>query len=180
MNVKCFLPYLGIAILAFVFGTICGTRWKTRYSRLQDSRSQTSAAVSAQEVEPEWPLTKQIVSRSLQSHSFRTDRLRRNSNDEIVWRWLKESIAGYPQNWVKLNISNHESYGVVVYPPKVLESTELNQFNNELSERGLPQLIKGKRYLPITIYHGDIICPSWSGFIDVEEATLVYFVGMSG
>ena len=103
----------------------------------------------------------------------------RNSDDEIVWRWLRESIAGYPQNWVKLNVSNSESYGVVLYPLKELESTELNYCNKELNEKGLPSLVKGKRYLPISVYQGNIICPSWSGFIDVEEAELVYFIGVS-
>jgi hypothetical protein len=175
---KRFVPYIGIALLAFVVGTIAATLWKSHYSRSQNSPLQAPALI-AQGVEPEWPLTKQIVSRSLQSHSFRTDKLRRNSNDEIVWRWLKESIAGYPQNWVKLNISDGESYGVVLYPLKVLESTELNYYNKELSEKGLPPLARGKRYLPLNVYQGNIICPSWSGFIDVEEAKLVYFVGES-
>src|SRR5437016_3330904 len=103
MNMKRFVPYIGIALLAFVVGTIATTLWKSHHSRSQ------TFAVIAQGVEQEWPLTKQIVSRALQSHSFRTDKLRTNSNDEIVWRWLKESIAEYPQNWVKLTISDSES-----------------------------------------------------------------------
>src|SRR6476646_9174421 len=178
MNMKRVVPHIGIALLAFVVGTIAATLWKSHHSRSQNSRSQASGVIK-QVVEQEWPLTKQIVSRSLQSHSFRSDKLRRNSNDEIVWRWLKESIAGYPQNWVKLNISDSESYGVVLYPLKVLEATELKYYNKELSEKGLPPLAEGKRYLPLNVYEGNIICPSWSGFIDVEEAKLVYFEGSS-
>lgn len=173
MNIKRSLLYTGATLLVFVVGAIAATLWKSYYSRSQ------TATLITQAVEEEWPLTKQIVSRSLQSHSFRTDKLRKNSNDEIAWRWLKESIAGYPQNWVKLNISDSESYGVVLYPIKVLESTELNHCNKELNEKGLPALVKGKGYLPIDVYQGNIICPSWSGFIDVEEAKLVYFVGES-
>ena len=122
----------------------------------------------------------EVVSRSLQTHSFRTDKLRRNSNDEIVWRWLKREIAAYPQNWVKLTISDTESYGVVLYPLKAVEATELNHINKELNEKGLPPLEKDKRYLPIDVYQGDTICPSWAGFIDVEEPKLVYFLGESG
>ena len=175
MNRKRFLLYLGIALSAFIFGTIVTTLWNSH----SGSRSQTSA-VRVKGVEEEWPLNQQIVSRSLQSRSFRTDRLPRNSDEEIIWRWLKVSIEGYPQNWVKLNISDNESYGVVLYPPKVLESTELPYYNKELNDKGLPLLAKDKRYLPINVYHGNIICPSWSGFIDVEEAKLVYFAGSSG
>ena len=127
------VPHIGIALLAFVVGTIAATLWKSHHSPSQNTRSQASGVITP--VVEEWPLTNQIVSRSLQSHSFRSDKLRRNSNDEIVWRWLKESIAGYPQNWVKLNISDSESYGVVLYPLKVLESTELKYYNKELSEK---------------------------------------------
>jgi hypothetical protein len=170
---KRFVLYLGIALLAFAVGAIAATLWKSHSSR-------SHTPVLTQGVEEEWPLTKQIVSRSLQSHSFRTDKLRRNSNDEIVWRWLQESIAAYPQNWVKLNISDTESYGVVLYPLKALEATELSYANKELNQKGLASLEKNKRYLPIQIYQGNIICPSWSGFIDVEEAKLVYFTGSSG
>src|SRR5688572_15656995 len=126
MNRKRFVLYLGIALLAFILGTIVTTLWNS----YNGSRSQTSA-VRVQGVDEEWPLSQQIVSRSLQSRSFRTDKLHRNSNEEIVWRWLKVSIGGYPQNWVKLNISDNESYGVVLYPPKVLEATELPYYNKE-------------------------------------------------
>jgi hypothetical protein len=90
------------------------------------------------------------------------------------------SIGDYPQNWVKLNISDNESYGVVLYPAKVLESAELLYYNEELSEKGLAPLTEDKRYLPINVYQGNIACPSWSGLIDVEEAKLVYFAGSSG
>ena len=170
---KRFVLYLGMALLAFAVGAIAATLWKSHSRR-------PNTPVLTQGVEEEWPLTKQIVSRSLQSHSFRTDKLRRNSNDEIVWRWLQESIAAYPQNWVKLNISDTESYGVVLYPLKALEATELSYVNNERNQKGLASLERNKRYLPITIYQGNIICPNWSGFIDVEEAKLVYFRGSSG
>jgi hypothetical protein len=96
-----------------------------------------------------------------------------------VWRWLKASIATFPQNWVKLNISDSESYGVVLEPLSVLDEAQLDFYNRELEQKGLPPLEKGKRYQPITVYQGTIICPSWSGLIDVEEARLVYFAGSS-
>ncbi len=169
---KRFVLYVGIALFAFAFGVIAASLWKSHANR--------SPVVAAQKLEEEWPLTKEIVSRSLQSHSFKTDKLRRNSNDEIVWRWLKESIATFPQNWVKLNISDRESYGVVLYPLRVLEVTELGYYNKELNQKGLPVLDKRKLYLPINVSQGNIICPSWSGIIDIEEAKLVYFEGHSG
>jgi hypothetical protein len=173
---KRLILYLGIASLAFTVGAIAATLWKAH-----SSPSQFPIVISqGLEEEWQWPLTKEIVSRSLQSHSFRTDKLRRNSNDEIVWRWLKESIVAYPQNWVKLNISDNESYGVVLYPLKVLEPSELDYYNKELKKKGLPSLEKGKRYQPMNVYQGNIICPNWSGIIDIEEARLVYFEGSSG
>ena len=171
---KRFVLYLGIALLSFSVGAIATTFWKARSDRSQ------SPVVISHNVEEQWPLTKQIVSRSLQSHSFTTDKLRRNSDDEIVWRWLKESIAAFPQNWVKLDISENESYGVVLYPPKVLESREIDYYNKALKKKGLPPVDTNKRYLPINVYRGDVICPSWSGIIDVEEAKLVFFEGSSG
>jgi hypothetical protein len=136
--------------------------------------------VQSVEKEIEWPLTAQIVSRSLQTHSFRTTNLRRNSNDEIVWRWLKTAIAAYPQDWVKLQITDNESYGVILNPPMVLTQLELSHNNNELKQKGLPLLEAGKPYLPVDVYSGKLICPSWHGIIDVEQAKLMYFKGISG
>lgn len=170
---KRLILYIGIATMTFSIGGIAGRFWKTHSSRSQ------LAVVISHDLEKESPLTKRIVSRSLQTHSFRTDKLRRNSNDEIVWRWLKESIVAYPQNWVKLNISDNESYGVVLYPSEVLEASQLDYYNKELNQKGLPSLETGKRYLPINVYQGDIICPSWFGLIDTEEARLVFFEGQS-
>jgi hypothetical protein len=174
MNMKRLILHVGTTLLSFMVGAVAATLWKSHHNR-----SQTPTVIT-QAVEAERPLTKQNVSRSLLSRSFRTDKLRKNSNDEIVWRWLKESIARYPQNWVKLNISDTETYSVVLDPPKELDTAELNYLNKELNEKGLASLIKGKRYLPIDVYQSNIICPSWSGFIDAEEARLVYFVGTSG
>ena len=71
------------------------------------------------------------------------------ASDEIVWRWLKESILAYPQNWLKLTITDNQSYGVVLYPPKVLEASQLDYYNEELKKRGLPSLVRGKSYQPI-------------------------------
>ena len=169
------LLLIEIALLIFSLGTLARTGWNAHRSRLQPVVATTKGAK-----EKEWPLSKKLVARSLQSHSFRTDKLRRNTNDEVVWRWLKESIADYPQNWVKLHISDNETYGVVVHPQKALESEMLEHYNRELSGKGLPLLKARQRYLPISVYHGDLICPTWSGLIDVEEARLVYFLGVSG
>lgn len=167
--------YISISALTFTVGTYISARWKRQIDH------PPSAAITKKAIEEEqWPLSKMLVSRALQQHSFRSDKLRRNSNDEVVWRWLKESIAVYPQNWVRLNISNQESYGVVLNPMAVLEPSEIVYYNRQLKAKGLPTLDPGKRYLPINVYHGDIICPSWAGLIDVEEAKLVFFEGSSG
>jgi hypothetical protein len=81
---------------------------------------------------------------------------------------------------VKLNISENETYGVVLYPPKILEASQLDFYNEELKKKGLPSLEKGKSYQPLNVYQGNIICPSWAGFIDIEEAKLVFSEGTSG
>jgi hypothetical protein len=170
-----FLLEILLALLIFAIGIASRARW-------QAHRHPPPIPLSVkQEVDQEeWPLTKEIVSRSLQTHIFRTDKLRRNSDPEIVWRWLKETLSTYPQNWVKLTISDDESYGVVLSPQKALDSANLMYYNKELSERGMPLPREGKRYLPIHITQGNIICPNWSGLVDVAEARLVYFEGVSG
>jgi hypothetical protein len=167
---------VGICLAIFIFsaGVAVGVRLQSH-----PSLSQAPATVE-QHLEDEWPLTREIVSRSLQTQVFRTNKLRRNSDPEIVWRWLKQSIDAYPQNWIKLNISDEQIYGVVLYPQKTLDIPELNHYNKELKERGMSPLREGKRYLPIQVYKGGIICPNWTGLVDVEEARLVYFAGVSG
>jgi hypothetical protein len=167
---------LAIAITLFVGGIVAGVAWHAR--RVRTSQATQQPITQGSDEKP-WPLDKQIVARSLQTHSFRTNKLRTNSDADVVWRWLKDSIAKYPQNWVKLNITDKETYGVVLYPPKTLNSMELTQYNEELSEKGLATLIEGKRYLPVEIFEGDIECPNWYGLIDADEAKLVYFVGRS-
>jgi hypothetical protein len=167
--------YISISALTFTVGTHISTRGKRQ---LEHSPSQATTK-KAIEVE-QWPLSNKLVSRALQQHSFRSDKLRRNSNDEVVWRWLKESIAAYPQNWVRLKIEDGESFGVVLNPMAVLEPHEIVYYNRQLKAKGLPILDPAKRYLPINVYQGDIICPSWAGLIDVEETKLVFFEGSSG
>ena len=166
--------YISISALTFSVGSYLSARWK-RHLEPSPSSAITKKAIE----EEEWPLSKKLVSRALQTHSFRSDKVRRNSDDEVVWRWLKESIAVYPQNWLRLNISDSESYGVVLYPTKVLEPQELVYYNRQLKAKGLPILNPVKRYLPISVFEGNIICPNWAGLIDVEDAKLVFFEGSS-
>ena len=80
---------------------------------------------------------------------------------------------------MKLDISDQHTYGVALYPPKVLESGELLHCNKELTSKGLPLLTAGKRYIPLQVNIDNIICPDWYGFIDADEAQLVYFEGRS-
>lgn len=130
MIMRSLLFKFGIVLVVFGAGVVSGVVWKSRRSHV----SIVAPIVQVPDEKP-WPLTREIVSRSLQSHSFRTDKLRRNSNEEVVWRWLKESVANYPQNRVKLNILDIESYGIVLYPEKLLDSTTLRYYNRELSEK---------------------------------------------
>ena len=167
-----------IAIAVFAGGLSLGAVWHAR--RVRITPPTPSSPVAQRPNDKPWPLTQQVVARSLQSHSFRTDKLRLNSNDDVVWRWLKESVANYPQNWVKLNISEQHTYGVVLYPPKTLERTELTYCNKELTAKGLSPLTAGKVYIPVQVNIDDIACPDWHGFIDADQAKLVYFEGISG
>ena len=68
----------------------------------------------------------------------------------------------------------------MLYPLSVVDESQLDLYNKEIKGKGLPPLEKGKRYQPIDVYKGNIICPNWSGLVDVEEAKLVYFAGSSG
>jgi len=167
-----------VAIALFAGGIVLGAVWHSR--RVRSTAPTPSLPVAQRPDDKPWPLTQQIVARSLQSHSFRTDKLRLNSYDDVVWRWLKECVANYPQNWVKLDISEQHTYGVVLYPPKVLEVTELTHCNHELAAKGLSPLTAGKIYIPVQVNIDNIICPDWHGFIDADQAKLVYFEGLSG
>lgn len=167
-----------LAIALFAAGVVLGTVWHAR--RVRSTSPTPSSTIALRPDDKPWPLSPQVVARSLQSHSFRTDKLRLNSNDEVVWRWLKESVANYPQNSVKLDISVQHSYGVVLYPPKVLEPTELTHCNRELAAKGLSPLTAGKIYIPVQVNIDNIICPDWHGFIDADQAKLVYVEGLSG
>jgi hypothetical protein len=164
-----------VAISVFAGGIAVGAVWHARRNR---APAPLPPIVQRPDEKP-WPLTNLIVSRSLQSHSFRTDKLQLNSNDDVAWRWLKESISKYPQNWVKLNITDTKTYGVVLYPPRVFESTELAHLNEELSRKGLPLVQAGKRYIQVQINVGNIICPDWHGYINADQVQLVYFEGVS-
>jgi hypothetical protein len=164
--------YIGVALGAF----LCGVT----VDRLLKSPAQPSPVIVVKTNPQPRPLTKERVSRALQSHSFRTDKLRTNSDDEIVWRWLKQSIADFPQNWVKLNISDRETYSVIRDPLAVPEHDAWIYYNRELELKGLPPLQQGKKYQHITVYRGTTVCPNWEGLIDVEEAKLVFFAGSSG
>jgi len=171
------LLQLVLAAAIFACGIGLGAVWRARRVRTSPPPSPSPAAQRSDETP--WPLNKTIVARSLQTQGFRTDKLRTNSDHDVVWRWLKESIGNYPQNWVKLNISDQDIYDVVLYPPKVLESGELAHCNHELAARGLPPLAAGKRYIPVQVNIDNIICPDWYGFIDADEAQLIYFEGRS-
>ena len=168
---------LAIAITLFVGGVAAGV---ARHARRVRASQTTQQPITQGSDEKPWPLNKQIVARSLQTHSFRTDKLRTNSDADVVWRWLKDSIAKYPQNWVKLDIFDQHTYGVVLYPPKVLEPGELTHCNGELASKRLPLLVPGKRYIPVQVNIDNTICPDWHGFIDADGAQLVYFEGLSG
>jgi hypothetical protein len=119
------------------------------------------------------------VSRALQTRTIATRRLRKNSDDEVVWRWLKQSVAEYPQNFVVLKISDSEHYSVVIYKAMALSQTHLNYFNRQLTEQGLPPLRADKKYAELQVNQGNIACPDWYGLIDLEGAKLVYFEGRS-
>src|SRR5262245_61805412 len=172
------LIQLVIAVVIFAAGIAVGTAWHSR--RVRTSTTAMTSPTAQPSDEKPWPLNKQIVTRSLQTHSFRTGKLRTNSDPDVVWRWLKESIAKYPQNWVKLDISDQHTYGIVLYPPKVLEPGELTRCNRELADKGLPLLAANKRYIPVHVRIDNVMCPDWHGFIDADEAQLMYFEGISG
>ena len=128
--------------------------------------------------EQEWKLTSELVSRALQTRTISTRRLRRNSNDEVVWRWLKQSIAEYPQNFVVLNISEAEhSYFVTLRTPGGLNQ---DYVNGHLKELGRPLLDPRKRYAELIVNQEGLGCPDWYGLIDLESPKLIYFEGRSG
>jgi short subunit dehydrogenase-like uncharacterized protein len=159
-----------------------GAFWHARRSApgQQLAKSQTEMRPAPEFQEKEWTLTANLVSIALQRRTISTKHLRRNSDDEIVWRWLKKSITEYPQNWVKLNISESGHYFVEIYSPAALDQSKLAYINSNLKERGLPLLEAGKRYAELQVSQAGIICPEWYGVIDLDAPRLMYFEGRSG
>ena len=173
--------HLAIALLTFTVGVVSGASWYARRQTPRPDKAQSDLAHPApKSVEQEWPLSPDLVSRALQTRIISTKRLRRNSDDEIVWRWLKQSIAEYPQDWVRLNISEAEHYSVVIYRPITLDTHRLEEMNGELEKQGRPLLEAGKQYAELEVKQGNIACPDWYGLIDVGSARLMYFEGRSG
>jgi hypothetical protein len=170
--------HFAIALLTFTIGVLSGAFWYAK--RNQSVKQQAEVAQAAPKSEDqEWPLSPELVARALQTRVISTKRLRRNGDDEIVWRWLKQSIADYPQNFVKLNISEAEHYSVVLYRPTILSANQLAQINIQLKEQGRPLLEAGKKYAELQVNQGNIACPDWYGLIDLDEAKLKYFQGRS-
>lgn len=174
--------HLTIALLTFAIGVMSGAIWFAKWNpstnqppKLIESAPNRSPA----QEEKEWPLTAELVSRALQTRIISTKRLRRNSDDEVVWRWFKESIAEYPQDFVELRFIDAEDYSVVIYRTKSLDAGELRYANQHLQERGLPLLQANKRYAKLQVNQGNIVCPSWHGYVDLDNAKLVYFRGHS-
>lgn len=168
-----------VALFTFTLGVLSGALWYARRSHADDRPQKEPEAAREQRVdnrqEAEWPLTAPLVSRALQTRVITTKRLRRNGDDEVVWRWLKQSIAEYPQDWLPLKIEESESYFIVVYKADVLDAVPLKHYNKKLKALDLPILKAGKRYARLQINEGDVDCPNWTGLIDLEEAKLVYF-----
>ena len=174
--------HLAIAFLTFTIGVTSGAFW---YARRQVNSQQvkpwSGMLQSPQNAEElEWPLTPELVSRALQTRIISTKRFRRNSDDEVVWRWLKQSIAQYPQNFVRLNISDGENYSIVLYKSTFLNKFQLNRINGQLKEQGRPLLKADKKYTELQVRQGTILCPDWYGLIDLDAAKLMYFEGRSG
>jgi hypothetical protein len=174
-----FTLHFAIALLTFAIGVLSGAFWYAKRDQSIKPRAEASQAIPQSE-EPEWPLTTELVSRALQTRIISTKRLRRNSKDEIVWRWLKQSISEYPQNFVELNISEAEHYSVVIYGPVALGGNQFVRINTELKKQGLPLLETGKKYVELHVNQNGIACPDWYGLIDLDEVMLVYFEGTSG
>lgn len=173
--------YLAIALLTFTLGVVSGAFWYARQLTPQPGRAQAEFAQPApQSNEQQWPLTPDLVSRAMQTRIISTKRLRRNGDDEVVWRWLKQSVAEYPQNWVRLNISEAGHYSVVIYRPTTLDEKRREVINGQLRGQGRPLLEEGKKYAELQVKQGDIECPDWYGLIDLDAARLMYFEGRSG
>ncbi len=174
---------LAVALLTFTLGVVSGAFGYARRSHVNSRPQKEPEATREQRAnnqqETEWPLTAPLVSRALQTRVITTKRLRRNTDDEIVWRWLKQSIAEYPQAWPSLEIVESDHYFVVIYRADVLDTVSLRYHNKKLKARNLPLLKAEKRYAKLQVNVGGIDCPNWTGLVDLEEARLVYFEGHS-
>jgi len=74
------LLQFSIAVAIFSGGIAPGAVWHSR--RIRNAAKATSSRAQRTDEKP-WPLNKQIVVRSLQSHSFRTEKLQTNSTTTL-------------------------------------------------------------------------------------------------
>jgi hypothetical protein len=179
------MAQLVVALITFGIGATAGVIWHAQRNHVVNHSSNQVAMRpdSQQQDEPPWPLTQQLVSRALQTRQLSTKRLIRNSDDEVVWRWLRQAIteyqatAGYEQDSLVLPLSDAHYYFVVIYP---LSVDELRFFNLDLRKAGRPLLQANHRYARIQVNYDNIACPEWIGIIDLEAPKLMFLRGSGG
>jgi len=168
----------GMALITFSLGVGVGAVWLRQQPKPVRAESPSGA-----KEELEWQLTPNLVSRSLSTRSIPTRNLKRNSPDDVVWRWLKQSISeyqsapGYDERSAILPLADEHKYSVEL---SVLTDDDLKNWNEYLRRENLPPLSPGRRYARLSVFLDDWICPNWGGVIDLDEPRLVHFHGSGG
>jgi hypothetical protein len=171
------------AFITFALGIAAGVAWLRLHRHdSQPARINRSQPDKAQE-ESELPLTSILVARSLQTRAVQTKDLKRNSSDEIIWRWLRQEITRYQSTpdykrvSLVLPLKDEHEYELTLHQVNEEEFKSANQF---LLREGLPPLKPERRYARVGIHLDNLICPDWGGYIDLEEPKLVFFRGTGG
>jgi hypothetical protein len=173
------LPKIAAALITFALGAASGAVWL----RFHEPAKVDSSQPAMLQEQPEFTLTSILVARSLQTRVIPTKNLKRNSSNEIIWRWLKQEIAryqsipGYENQSLVLPLSDTHEYRVTLYQ---MNEEEFKAANQVLLREGLPLLKADHQYARLGIHIDDIICPNWGGYVDLEEPRLVFFRGSGG
>ena len=165
---------LSLRIIVLLISFALGVTSVILVSRFYDRQTATIPA-------RETPITSapDLVAALRNTEPIFTDQFKKDSNDDKTWRWLKEEIARYQnspeyvQRSLSLPLDDNYRYQIS------FEEITGDNFKPELQywrSQGV-QLRPDHRYAWFWVSVDNVVCPSWSGVIDMTDPGLIFFDG---
>jgi hypothetical protein len=123
-----------------------------------------------------------LIAAARHGQSITTAGLKPNSNDYETRGWLKDEItryqssAEYLRESIPLPLEDGHKYEVSF---QEITGDNLKEELVFLQKSGVP-LSPAHQYVWVWVTVDNIVCPSWSGVIDVSEPGLIFFEGSGG